>query len=145
MLKSHQLHILFVCFCLPNKQHLEVQEQWSASGLSSSTDTFQPLYKWPFLHHCEEFYLHRHLFNSTGAGFQSCRRSPDADMKMAHYCKRWRLTPSIKKAVSSCFHLYHKKASKQLNISLNGHRLDNNPIYLGQGFATCGRRAKGGT
>ena len=57
-----------------------------------------------------------------------------ADMaRMAQYCHRWRLKPSITKTVSSVFHLHNASASRELTVTLNGARLkhDPKPVYLG--------------
>ena len=59
-----------------------------------------------------------------------------ADMaRMAEYCHRWRLKPSITKTVSSVFHLHNVSAGhgRELTVMLNGARLkhDPKPVYLG--------------
>jgi hypothetical protein len=57
-----------------------------------------------------------------------------ADMaRMAEYCHRWRLKPSVTKTVSSVFHLHNASASREISVMLNGARLkhDSNPVYLG--------------
>ena len=57
-----------------------------------------------------------------------------ADMaRMAQYCQRWRLKPSVTKTVSSVFHLHNASASRELTVILNGARLkhDPQPVYLG--------------
>jgi hypothetical protein len=53
-----------------------------------------------------------------------------ADMaRMAQYCHRWRLKPSVTKTDSSVFHLHNAAASRELTVMLNGARLKH--IYLG--------------
>jgi hypothetical protein len=57
-----------------------------------------------------------------------------ADMaRLAEYCRRWRLKPSTAKTVTSCFHLHNASASRELNVLMNGNRLqhDPHPVYLG--------------
>ena len=57
-----------------------------------------------------------------------------ADMaRMAQYCQRWRLKPSVTKTVSSVFHLHNASAGRELTVFLNGARLkhDPQPVYLG--------------
>jgi hypothetical protein len=53
--------------------------------------------------------------------------------RMAEYCYRWHLTPSVSKTVSSVFHLHNASASRELSVVLNGKRLkhDPQPVYLG--------------
>jgi Reverse transcriptase (RNA-dependent DNA polymerase) len=52
--------------------------------------------------------------------------------RMAQYCHRWRLKPSVTKTVSSVFHLHNAAASCELTVMLNGARLKHNskPMYL---------------
>ena len=52
---------------------------------------------------------------------------------IADFCKKWRLTPSVTKTVSSIFHLDNKQARNQINIDMNGKRVahDPYPVYLG--------------
>ena len=57
-----------------------------------------------------------------------------ADMaRMAQYCHRWRLKPSVTKTVSSVFHLHNANAGRELTVMLDGARLkhDPKPVYLG--------------
>ena len=57
-----------------------------------------------------------------------------ADMaRMAQYCHRWRLNPSIAKTVSSVFHLHNANAAKELTVVMDKQRLrhDSKPVYLG--------------
>ena len=52
---------------------------------------------------------------------------------IADFCKKWRLTPSVTKTVSSIFHLDNKQARNQINIDMDGKRVahDPYPVYLG--------------
>jgi len=52
---------------------------------------------------------------------------------LADYCIQWRLTPSSTKTISSVFHLDNRHASEELNIYLNGCRINHDlcPVYLG--------------
>jgi hypothetical protein len=53
--------------------------------------------------------------------------------RMAEYCRRWRLKPSVAKTVSSVFHLHNSSANRELSVMLNSNRLkhDSYPVYLG--------------
>lgn len=52
---------------------------------------------------------------------------------MAVYFKKWRLQPSVSKTVSCAFHLHNAQATRELNIFLNGQRINHEPkpVYLG--------------
>ena len=66
--------------------------------------------------------------------FAELECSLTADMaRMAQYCHRWHLKPSVTKTVSSVFHLHNAAASRELTVMLNGARLkhDPKPVYLG--------------
>ena len=66
--------------------------------------------------------------------FHELESAFNADMaKMVEYCSRWRLQPSVTKAVSSVFHLNNFSDSKELSVYLNGQSLkhDSHHVYLG--------------
>ena len=66
--------------------------------------------------------------------FRGVERNLTSDMaKIAEYCRRWRLKPSVPKTVLSVFHLHNKSHDRELNVSLNGQWLthDSHPVYLG--------------
>lgn len=54
-------------------------------------------------------------------------------IKLADYCKTWRLQPSVIKTVTSLFHLHHTSATQELNVYLNDWKVKHEvePIYLG--------------
>ena len=53
----------------------------------------------------------------------------------AEYCRRWRLKPSATKTVTSVFHLHNASASRELDVSMDGHgqllKHERYPVYLG--------------
>jgi hypothetical protein len=53
--------------------------------------------------------------------------------RLAEYCRRWRLKPSVTKTVTSAFHLHNASAFRELNVLMNGQRLvhESHPVYLG--------------
>src|SRR6218665_39475 len=53
--------------------------------------------------------------------------------KVSEYLQKWCLIPSTTKTASCVFHLHNAKASRELNIFLNGMRImhDPKPVYLG--------------
>lgn len=61
-----------------------------------------------------------------------CTLSSDMG-RMAEFCRHWRLKPSASKTVSSVFHLHNARATRELDVRLNGQRLkhDPHPVYLG--------------
>ena len=57
-----------------------------------------------------------------------------ADMTiLSTYLENWRLKLSIAKTMSSVFHLHNKEANREINITVNGNRLQfqSAPTYLG--------------
>ena len=66
--------------------------------------------------------------------FEAIETSLEKDLKMlAEFFNRWHLKMSIPKTVSSVFHLANRCANRELNISLDGSRLNfvSTPKYLG--------------
>ena len=66
--------------------------------------------------------------------FEAIETSLEKDLKMlAEFFNRWHLKISIPKTVSSVFHLANRCANRELNISLDGSRLNfvSTPKYLG--------------
>jgi len=55
-------------------------------------------------------------------------------VRMASYCRLWRLKPSPMKTVTSVFHLLNTSAARELRVHMEGQQLrhDPNPVYLGQ-------------
>ena len=54
-------------------------------------------------------------------------------VRMASYCRLWRLKPSPMKTVTSVFHLLNTSATRELRVHMEGQQLrhDPNPVYLG--------------
>ena len=54
-------------------------------------------------------------------------------VRMASYCRLWRLKPSPMKTVTSVFHLLNTSAARELRVHMEGQQLwpDPNPVYLG--------------
>jgi len=73
-------------------------------------------------------------FASQGQSFSELKSGLNSDIaSISDYCVQWRLTPSVTKTVSSMFHLDNRRASKELNIYINGCRINHDPcpVYLG--------------
>jgi len=50
--------------------------------------------------------------------------SLSSDMaRMSHFCRQWRLKPSVSKTISSVFHLHNTRATRELSVYLDGQRL----------------------
>ena len=54
-------------------------------------------------------------------------------VRMASYCRLWRLKPSPMKTVTSVFYLLNNSAARELKVPMEGQQLrhDPNPVYLG--------------
>ena len=53
-------------------------------------------------------------------------------VRMASYCRLWRLKPSPMKTVISVFHLLNTSATRELRVHIEGQlRHDPNPVYIG--------------
>ena len=66
--------------------------------------------------------------------FEELEKGLNLDLEaLAGYCHQWRLIPSTAKTVSSIFHLHNQNANRQLNIMLEGRRIEHDakPVYLG--------------
>ena len=65
---------------------------------------------------------------------QSLYINQTADMTiLSTYLENWRLKLSIAKTMSSVFHLHNREANREINITVNGNRLQfqSAPTYLG--------------
>jgi len=53
--------------------------------------------------------------------------------RMSHFCRQWRLKPSVSKTISSVFHLHNTSATRELSVYPDGQRLRHecHPTYLG--------------
>ena len=73
-------------------------------------------------------------FALQGQSFSELESGLNSDIaSISYYCAQWRFTPSVTKTVSSVFHLDNRRVSKELNIYMNGCRINHDPcpVYLG--------------
>jgi len=60
-------------------------------------------------------------FGLQGQSFSDLESGSNSDIaSISDYCAQWQLTPSVTKTVSNVFHLNNRRASKELNIYMNG-------------------------
>jgi len=56
--------------------------------------------------------------------FSELECSLSSDMaRMSHFCRQWRLKPSVSKTISSVFHLHNTSATRELSVYLDSQHL----------------------